>query len=81
MLFQIILKKRKQDVFSRNAIEKGKEVRFPHVIALADKGWQQALKDDPHLLAGLNICKGKLTCEAVSQAHDLPFTAATSLLQ
>ena len=54
---------------------------LPHVIALADKGWQQALKDDPHLLAGLNICKGKLTCEAVSQAHDLPFTAATSLLQ
>ena len=54
---------------------------LPHVIALADKGWQQALKDDPHLLAGLNICKGKLTCEAVSQAHDLPFNPATSLLQ
>ena len=34
---------------------------LPHVIALADKGWQQALKDDPHLLAGLNICKGKLS--------------------
>ena len=53
---------------------------LPHVLALADKGWQQALKDDPHLLAGLNICEGKLSCEAVADAHKLPYTPALSLL-
>jgi alanine dehydrogenase len=38
-------------------------------MALANKGWRQALRDDPHLKAGLNVHNGKLTYEAV--AHDL----------
>ena len=32
---------------------------LPFVLALADKGWKQALRDDPHLLAGLNVCAGQ----------------------
>jgi alanine dehydrogenase len=39
-----------------------------HVLALADKGWEQACRDDPHLLAGLNVHKGKLTNYAVGRA-------------
>jgi alanine dehydrogenase len=31
------------------------------VLALADKGWKQALADDPHLRNGLNIAFGKVT--------------------
>ena len=42
---------------------------LPFVIDLANKGYQQALKDDPHLMNGLNIHKGHVTYEAV--AHDL----------
>jgi alanine dehydrogenase len=34
---------------------------LPFTSALADKGWRRALLDDPHLLGGLNVCKGKLT--------------------
>ncbi len=41
---------------------------LPFVLALADKGWQQACKDDAHLLAGLNIHAGRLTNYAVGQA-------------
>ena len=37
-----------------------------HALALADKGWKGALKDDPHLARGLNVCQGQVTCEAVA---------------
>jgi alanine dehydrogenase len=51
-----------------------------HALALANKGWQQAMRDDPHLKAGLNVAKGHVTYQAV--AHDLGYTylAADSLL-
>lgn len=45
---------------------------LPFVMALAEKGWQQALKDDPHLRAGLNVHAGQVTYEAV--ARDLGYT-------
>jgi alanine dehydrogenase len=33
---------------------------LPFVIALADKGAEQAMRDDPHLANGLNVDKGKI---------------------
>jgi alanine dehydrogenase len=54
---------------------------LPFVLALADKGWRQALVDDPHLRAGLNIHAGRITCEAVAQAHGLPWVAPGSVLE
>ena len=39
-----------------------------HALKLADKGWKQALKDDVHLLHGLNVANGHVTYEAVAQA-------------
>ena len=53
---------------------------LPFALALADKGWVKALKDDPHLRAGLNVHDGKLTCEPVAAAHGLPYTPAESVL-
>jgi len=44
---------------------------LPFTLALADKGWRDALKEDPHLRAGLNVCEGKLTCAPVAEAHGL----------
>jgi alanine dehydrogenase len=32
-----------------------------HAVALANKGWRKALRDDPHLRNGLNVCEGKVT--------------------
>jgi alanine dehydrogenase len=43
-----------------------------HAVALADKGWKQALKDNPHLKNGLNVASGQVTYEAV--ANDLGYT-------
>jgi alanine dehydrogenase len=40
---------------------------LPFVLALADKGWQQALQDDPHLRSGLNVAEGRIVHEAVAR--------------
>jgi len=51
-----------------------------HAVALAGKGWRQALKDDVHLRHGLNICQGKVTFEAVAQALGYDYVPAESIL-
>ena len=53
---------------------------LPFALAIADKGWRQALKDDAHLRNGLNVHEGKLTCEPVAAAHGLPYTPVVSVL-
>ncbi len=55
-------------------------VTLPFTLALADKGWRDALTQDPHLREGLNVCEGKVTCEPVAQAHNLPYVSAESVL-
>ena len=45
---------------------------LPFVLALADKGWRQALHDDPHLRAGLSTHEGKLTSPPVGAALNIP---------
>jgi alanine dehydrogenase len=41
---------------------------LPFVLALANKGYKQALLDDPNLLNGLNVHKGLITYKAVAEA-------------
>ena len=47
---------------------------LPFTVALANKGYRQALADDPHLKAGLNVMDGKVTYKAVAEAHNLDYT-------
>ena len=42
-------------------------VTLPFVLDIADKGYQQALNDNPHLLRGLNVHKGAVTYKEVAQ--------------
>ena len=51
-----------------------------HAVALADKGWQQAIRDNPHLKAGLNVALGQVTHEAVAQALGHAYVPAERLL-
>jgi alanine dehydrogenase len=44
-------------------------VTLPYAAALADKGWRQALRDDPSLALGLNTYDGKITYAPVAEAH------------
>ncbi len=53
---------------------------LPHALKLAHLGWQGALRADPHLRHGLNVCLGHVTHSAVAQALGYPLVAADSLL-
>ena len=44
-----------------------------YALALADKGWRKACKDDPALYKGLNIVEGKVTFKAVADVFGLPY--------
>jgi len=46
---------------------------LPFVLALANKGWKQALADDPHLRNGLNVARGKVTHPEVAAAVNAPY--------
>ncbi len=53
---------------------------LPFTIALAEKGAEQAMKDNAHLRAGLNVYKNTLTYKAVADAQHLPFKSAEAAL-
>ncbi len=53
---------------------------LPFGLAIADKGWKQALKDDVHLRHGLNVAGGKVTYQAVAQDLGYDYVAAESIL-
>ena len=55
-------------------------VTLPFTIALANKGWKQALRDDEHLRAGLNVHEGKVTYKAVADDLGYDYVDASSLL-
>ncbi len=48
-------------------------VTLPFTLALAAKGVRQALRDDPHLAAGLNVEGGAIAHAAVARDLKLPF--------
>jgi alanine dehydrogenase len=45
----------------------------PFVLAIANHGIHSSLKNNPHLLNGLNVYRGHITCEAVARAQGLEF--------
>jgi alanine dehydrogenase len=53
---------------------------LPYVEAIADKGLPDAVADDPALAKGVNVVDGKLTYEAVAEAHNLDYTALADVL-
>ncbi len=55
-------------------------VTLPYAVALADRGWKQALRDDEALALGLNTHAGELTYAPVATAHDLPVRALDEVL-
>lgn len=54
-------------------------VTTPYARAIADKGWQQALRDDPALALGANVIDGHVTYGAVAEAFGLPVTELSAV--
>ena len=46
-------------------------VTLPYVIQLADKGFRQAVQDDPALAKGVNVVRGAVVLPEVALAHGL----------
>jgi alanine dehydrogenase len=53
---------------------------LPYALDLANKGFEQAIKDDAGLQEGVNTYAGKLTYEAVATSQHLEYTALSSLI-
>ncbi len=60
--------------YARTATQALTNVTSRYVENLADHGVPGAFQRDPHLLGGLNLIDGQVTCRAVAEAHNLPFT-------
>ena len=53
---------------------------LPYALKLADEGYREAMANDPHLLAGLNLHEGQVTYEAVARDLGLPYAPAEDVL-
>ncbi len=49
-------------------------------LAIADKGWKQAVLDDAALAKGVNVLDGKVTYKPVADAHGLDYVALEGLI-
>ncbi|NBY15914.1 MAG: alanine dehydrogenase, partial [Actinobacteria bacterium] len=55
-------------------------VTLPYALALANKGWQKAVKDDRALALGLNVHAGHVTYPGVAEAFDLHLVCVDELI-
>jgi alanine dehydrogenase len=53
---------------------------LPYVEAIADHGLAEAVGNDPALGRGVNVLDGKITYEAVAEAHGLDHTPLADVL-
>ena len=51
-----------------------------HALAIANKGWKQAMRDDAHLRQGLNVALGQVTYEAVAQTLGYAYVPAEAVV-
>ena len=47
-----------------------------YALALADKGWKKACREDAALYKGLNVVEGKITIKAVADVWGMPYEPA-----
>lgn len=59
--------------YARTATQALTNVTYRYIEQLADHGLADACQRLPALLPGINVMEGKLTCQAVAQAHGLAF--------
>jgi alanine dehydrogenase len=59
--------------YARTATQALTNITYRYVELLADLGLEGACKKQPALIGGINTRDGKLTCQAVAQAHGLKY--------
>lgn len=53
---------------------------LPYVVALAQKGLEKAVRDDPALAKGVNVLQGSVVYEPVAEAHGLDYVSLDDLI-
>ena len=53
---------------------------LPHIVRLAELGPREAMRSDKHLMAGLNVAEGWITCEPVARDLGMKFKPAEDVL-
>lgn len=55
-------------------------VTLPYALAIANKGWKQAVKEDKDLMKGVNIVEGTIVYEDVADAFGMGWSTVESIL-
>lgn len=53
---------------------------LPFALSLANKGYKEAMRQNRHLMNGLNVCHGKITYRAVAEALHTDYTPAEQMI-
>ena len=61
--------------YARTATQALTNVTYPYVQLLANSGLEEACHKQPALKGGINTRSGKLTCQAVAEAHGIRYQA------
>ena len=56
-------------------------VTLPYALQIANKGYEKAVTENEALAKGVNTVEGKITYEAVANAHHMPYTPLKDVLQ
>ena len=59
--------------YARTATQALTNVTYRYIELLADRGLEAACKKQPALIGGINTHDGKLTCQAVAEAHGMKY--------
>ena len=68
-------------VVPRTSTQALNNATLPFALALANRGWRQAMRDDAGLMAGLNVHAGRVTNSAVAKALDHSYTPPEDALK
>jgi len=53
---------------------------LPYAVAIANKGWQKAMRENDEIKAGANVVNGAVTYKAVAEAFDLNYAPIENFL-
>lgn len=53
---------------------------LPYAVQIANKGWKNALNEDPELKLGLNIAEGKIVYKDVAEAFEMDYTPISQVM-
>jgi len=59
--------------YARTATQALTNVTYPYIENLADHGLREACRRHTGLMPGVNVFEGEITCQAVAEAHGLPY--------